>query len=153
MVHSNRTVVALLHKHFSSWLSTFCKSVSIIANCTYTTVSECYITAYVNNTFTFFSSQLITCNFPSVPIVFHQFFTWFARGDVYLWLSLVKKRQCRWKRELNEPCDYITNLVSPYTWLMAWQWYHCLLPRTEDKCGHGLSIPQCIKSKIAQKDI
>jgi len=29
MVHSDRTLVALLNKHFSSWLSTFCNSVSI----------------------------------------------------------------------------------------------------------------------------
>ena len=29
MVHSDRTVVDLLHRHFRSWLSTFCNSISI----------------------------------------------------------------------------------------------------------------------------
>jgi hypothetical protein len=33
-------MVVLLHKHFSSWLSTFCNSISIITNCMYATVSE-----------------------------------------------------------------------------------------------------------------
>ena len=35
MVHCNRTVVVLLHKHFSSWLTIFCNSISIIMNCMY----------------------------------------------------------------------------------------------------------------------
>jgi len=34
-VHSARTGVVLLHKHFSLWLNIFCNSVSIITNCTY----------------------------------------------------------------------------------------------------------------------
>jgi hypothetical protein len=53
-VHSKRTVVVLLHKHFSSWLSTFFNSISIITNCTYTTTSESNITEFVNNSFHFF---------------------------------------------------------------------------------------------------
>jgi hypothetical protein len=40
MVHSGRSVVVLLHRHFSSWLNTVFNSVSIITNCTYATVSE-----------------------------------------------------------------------------------------------------------------
>jgi len=36
-----------------------------------------------------FSSQLISSNFSSIPIVFHQFFTWIALGDVDLHFSLI----------------------------------------------------------------
>jgi hypothetical protein len=36
-----------------------------------------------------FSSQLITSNFSSVPIVFHQFFTCIALEDVDLHFSLI----------------------------------------------------------------
>ena len=34
MVHSERTGVVLMHKHFSSRLNTFCNSVSTVTNCT-----------------------------------------------------------------------------------------------------------------------
>jgi len=36
MVHSDRTVVVLLHKHLSSYLSTFLNCVSIFMNLTFT---------------------------------------------------------------------------------------------------------------------
>jgi hypothetical protein len=55
-VHSARTVVVLLHKHCSSWLSIFCNSISIITNCTYANVSKSNIMTYVNNLFPFFRS-------------------------------------------------------------------------------------------------
>jgi len=31
------------------------------------------------------------------------------------------------KRKLNELHDYITDVISPYTWLKVWQWCHTLL--------------------------
>ena len=40
MIHSNRTVVLLLHKHFGCWLSTSCNPISIITNCTYVDISN-----------------------------------------------------------------------------------------------------------------
>jgi len=55
-VHSDRTVVVLLHKHFSSWISTFCNSTSITMNCMYANISESHIMASVNNSFNFFKS-------------------------------------------------------------------------------------------------
>ena len=55
-IHSDRTVVVLLHKHIHSWLITFFNSVSIIANCMYATMSDYNIMAYVNNLFIFFKS-------------------------------------------------------------------------------------------------
>jgi len=44
------------HTHFSSWLNTFCNSMSIIMNCKYAATGESNITAYINNLFTFFKS-------------------------------------------------------------------------------------------------
>jgi len=40
MVHSDRTVVVLLHKQFSSWIISFFNSISIVLNCTYTTMND-----------------------------------------------------------------------------------------------------------------
>jgi hypothetical protein len=52
------------------------------------------ITAYVNSLFTF-SSRLITSNFSSVLIVFHQFFTWIALDDIPLWFSFLLVRRAK----------------------------------------------------------
>jgi len=54
MGYSDRTALVLLHEHFSSYLSTFFNSISVITNCTYITLSNPNIMAYVNNSFTFF---------------------------------------------------------------------------------------------------
>ena len=88
MAHSDRTDVVLLHKHFSSWLSIFCNSVSIITNCIYATISKSNITAYVNNWFTLFKSVYY------VQFLFNtDFFCWFfiyiALRDVDLHISLI----------------------------------------------------------------
>jgi hypothetical protein len=40
-----------------------------------------------------FSSQLITSNFSSMPIVFRQFSIWIALGDVELCFSLMLVRK------------------------------------------------------------
>ena len=53
--NSDRTMVILLHEHFSFWLNTFCNAMSIITNCAYVNVSEYNIMAYVKNSFTFFT--------------------------------------------------------------------------------------------------
>jgi hypothetical protein len=94
-VHSERSVVVLLHKHFSSWLSTFCNSVGIFTNCTYATISESSITAY-STIHSHLSSQLIVSNFPSVPIVFWQISTQTAPGyvDMHFSLMLVRSQWC-----------------------------------------------------------
>jgi len=55
-VLSEKTVVVLLHKHFSSWLSIFFNSIGIFMNCTYASTREFNITTYVNNSFTLFKS-------------------------------------------------------------------------------------------------
>jgi hypothetical protein len=74
-----------------------------------------------------FSGQLITCNFCSVPTVFHWCFTWVALGDVHLCFSLMVTKASAVEGELHQPCVYIINIIYLYTWLMAWQWHHFLL--------------------------
>jgi hypothetical protein len=44
--HSERVVVALLHKHCKSWLSTLCGSIGIISHCKYAAMSKSNITPY-----------------------------------------------------------------------------------------------------------
>ena len=79
--------------HVIKTCSTFFNSLSIIMNCMYTNKStnksDSNSMSYVNNSFTFFSRLLITSNISSVPIVFHQFFTQIALGDVDLCFSLM----------------------------------------------------------------
>jgi len=73
MVHSDRSVIVLLHKYFRSWLSTYCKSIIVSTCCMNTAVSESTIVPCVNNSP--FSSQLIMSNFSSGWIIVHQFLT------------------------------------------------------------------------------
>ena len=87
-VHSTRTVIVMVHKHFSCWCSTFFNFVSIIMNYMYTTISESRITAHVNICSTF-SSWLIMSNLSYILIIFRQFFTWIALVDVDLHFSLI----------------------------------------------------------------
>ena len=87
-VHSDRTVVDLLHEYFRSSLSTFCKSISIVTFCMYATMSESNIIPCVKNSFTF--SNYVY--FSSIWIVIRNFFTWIALGDVELCSSLMLVR-------------------------------------------------------------
>jgi len=72
-----------------------------------------------------FSSCLIMSNFPSTLTVFLQLFTWTALGDLDLCFSLILVMLL--KRKLHQPCDYITKVINPHMWLMAWQCHHFLL--------------------------
>jgi len=116
-VHSDRTVVDLLHEYFRSSLSTFCKSISIVTFCMYATMSESNIIPCVKNSFTF--SNYVY--FSSIWIVIRNFFTWIALGDVELCSSLMLVRnanaveeETRWTMWLyhkhNQPIR-ITNRV------------------------------------------
>jgi len=59
-------------------------------------------------------------NFSSILIFYHRFFTWLAISDVDLHFSLMLVRKANpveanvLKRKLNEPHDYITNVINPY---------------------------------------
>jgi hypothetical protein len=56
MVHSDRTVLVLICKHFSSRVSTICNSISLIVDCTCATMRECSLMAYVSSLFIFYKS-------------------------------------------------------------------------------------------------
>jgi hypothetical protein len=58
----------------------------------HSSMCESNITAYINNSFTFFKLAYYI-SFSSLLIVFHQFFTWIALGDAGLrfWLIWVRK--------------------------------------------------------------
>jgi hypothetical protein len=69
MVHSNGTVVVLLHTQTFRFrllafnvihaLSTFCNFVNIITNCIYAPMTETNVTVYVNNSLLFFQVGLL----------------------------------------------------------------------------------------------
>jgi len=83
-VHSNRTVVVLLYKHFSS----FCNSISTITNSMYAIISESNI-RHMSTVCSPFLSWFITSNFSLILIVLYQFFTRIALSDAYLCFSLI----------------------------------------------------------------
>jgi len=99
-----------LHKHFSSWLSTFCNSISIIMNCMYTAMSKSNITAYVNSSFIFFMLPYYVC-FSLILIVFHQFSSWITLDDVDLCFSLILVTKA--------------NAVEGGTTSAAWLYHQC----------------------------
>jgi len=74
-------------------------------NCTYTSMSESTITAYVNSLITFF---IITYNL-SLPTVFCLFFTWIELGNVDRNFSLVLVTKTHAvEGDLHHPCDYVS---------------------------------------------
>jgi len=63
-----------------------------------------------------FSSQCITTNFSLLLIVSCQFFTWIALGDVDLFFSLILVTKSNFvEREVHQPHDDTTNVISPHT--------------------------------------
>jgi len=80
MVHSDSTAVVLLQKHLIPDLAL---TMSIVTNCVYAAMSK----PNVLRTSAVVQVQLIMSVFCSIPIVFHQFFTWIALGDIDLCFS------------------------------------------------------------------
>jgi hypothetical protein len=82
-------------------------------------MSESNITPYVKNSFTFFKS-LNGSNLSSELTVVRRFFTWTALGggDLGFSLTLVRKANAV-DSKLDNPRDYITNVINPYALLMA----------------------------------
>jgi len=99
---------------------------------TYTNMSKSNIMAYVCQSFVHVFQvgllHLISLqNFSSVPFVFCWFFAWIALGDVDWHFSLILlKKSMPLKGELHHAREYI-NIISPYTWMMAWQTLYFLL--------------------------
>ena len=89
-VYSDMSVVVLLRKHFTSWLST-----SVILSALSQTLCLLIwanLTLWPMLTIHWpFSIWLIMTNFSSVQIVFHWFFTWIAPDYLYFLLILVTK--------------------------------------------------------------
>ena len=62
-----------------------------------------------------FSSQLIMSNFSSILIVFGQFFTWIALGDVDLHFSLILVTKAKAvEGELHQLHECTTNVIRPH---------------------------------------
>jgi len=100
-VHSDMTVVVLLHKHFSSWLSTYCNSISVIMYCTYATVSESKIMPFFSNSFTFFKLAYYVCCLFSTDClspIFHLDCTRWCRFTLLTHIG--KKSQCSRRENL-----------------------------------------------------
>jgi hypothetical protein len=86
MVHSNRTVVSLLYKHFSSWFSIVCNSSAhqeLYVRC-YEQIQHCAICQQFVHLL-----QVSLLGLISVMIVLCRFFTLIALGDVNLCFSLI----------------------------------------------------------------
>jgi hypothetical protein len=118
-VLSEKTVIVLLHKHFSSWLNIFFNS---IGNFMFvrTLVRANLTLRHMSTILSPFSNWLITSNFSLIPIGFPLFFTWIELDDVDLRFSLkLVKKTMLWKREPHQPRDYTTKVIKPYTWPMT----------------------------------
>jgi len=121
-VHSDRTVVVLLHKHFNSWLSTFCDSISIIMNCMYANISESHIMASVNNLFDFFKLAYYIYFLFNTDCLLPDFHLDCTRCCRFMYLCfsfILVTKPMPLKRELHQPHDYINNVINPYIWMMA----------------------------------
>ena len=112
-------MAVLLHKHFLFRLSPFFNSASIITHCQYATMNKPNITLYVTLHFPFYDSAYFVSNFSSVPIVFRQFFTCTALGDVDLRFSLMLLRKCsaveeetKWAAWLYHWCNQSIHLTE-----------------------------------------
>ena len=109
-VNSNRTVVVLLHKHFSSWPGCFFNSVSItwiLHMLLWASLSLWHMSAVCSPS----SSRLITSNLSSILIVFRRFSTWIALGDVDLCFSVMLSRKA--------------NALEEETTWAAWLYHRC----------------------------
>jgi len=114
-IDSDRTVVVLVHKHFSSWLCTFCNCISIIMICTYANMSTPNITAYIKSSFTFYS-------FTSLLIVLCQFYSCITLGNVDLGFSLIflskandGEGRITWPDCLYHQCNQSTHMTEGMT--------------------------------------
>ena len=86
-------------------------------------------------------------NFSSVLIVFHWIFNWIALDDVDLWLThFGNKSQCFY-----HPCDYITSVINPYTWLVAWQWHHFLQASNTRRVARDCVCQMALNQKLSCK--
>jgi hypothetical protein len=114
------------------------------------------------------------CNFSSILIVFHQFFTWIALGDADLHFSLILVRKAnavdeetKWAtwfyHQRNQSIHVtdgvkVTSLLASLLQKVKVTTNHLCqimlnrkLLRTFDKCDHRSSMPNHVKPKIMGK--
>ena len=136
-------MVALLHTHFSFWLSTFFNSIRIFMNCMYTVNLTLRRTSAVQ---LFQVSWLLLIL--SMLIVFQHFFTWIALGtvDFHVCVILVTK------------ANAVMGGTTSATWLYrSYQSIHMTggmtvmslfaTPPTLNTTGHGLCTSHRVKPK------
>ena len=139
-------MVILLDKHFSSWLSTFCNSISIATNFAYATVAESNIMAYVNKLFTFFEATCYVSSLFNTDCLTLVFQLDCARWCRFMFLVLVTKANAVGRGTtravwLYHPC----NQPLPLTDGMQWPLF--LLVTNIRQVGHRSSMPEGIKPK------
>ena len=100
-----------------------------MTDCTYVVMSEFNITECQQFIHVFQVSFLRL-----ISLEYWLCFADFSLGLHYLMFLYIYGSRSRWKekpmllkRKLHEPLDFITNVIYPYTWLMAWQWRHFML--------------------------
>jgi hypothetical protein len=142
-VHSDRTVVVLLHKHFSSWISTLCVSafsriehLLLWANVT--------LTLYVNNFF-----HLLEVSLLHTGCLSPDFYLDCTRWCKFMFLThFNNKSQCFWRRNYISPV-----IISPMYSIHIHDWWYnsdvtFCWPPTQGNIGHRLYMPNRDKPKI-----
>ena len=142
----SQSLYQLSYLAYSSSLSTYCQSISIITNCTYATMSKSNIMTYVNSLFTFSRSAydieflFYTCCLLSI---FHLDCTRWCRSTSLVHIS--KKFQCCWRG------NYMSSVyVKKHN-----QFIHTTdgvtvtsLSPTDAKCGQGWSTSNRVKEDL-----
>jgi hypothetical protein len=151
MVHSDRTVVVFLHKHFSSWHSTFFNSISIITN-SVTLISASLTLCHTSTIPSPSSNPLITANFSLILPYAYFSLGLHAVGEVDLYFLLMSVRK--------------TNTVDEETTQATWLYQQCnqskhttdgvtvmslTAPATADKYGHRSSVLIVLNWKLSHK--
>jgi hypothetical protein len=112
-VHSDRTVVVLLVPYLT---------LSVIVS-----TLSCIVCMLLWANLTLWHMSTICSPFSSCLIKSHLS-SWIALDDVDPTFSLILvTKPIPLKEELHHPCDYITNVIILYAWLMAWKWCHFLV--------------------------
>jgi len=94
-IRFNRTLLVLLHRHFSSDLP-LSLILSALSQIVHTLILANLTLWHMSTIHSPFSSQLMTSNFSSVLIVFCRCFNWLVLGhvDLHFSFTLVTKNQC-----------------------------------------------------------
>ena len=144
VVHSNRTVVVLLHtrryslfqivgtflpKHLALSLILWASS-RIVHVVLWASLISCHLLTICSP----FSGQLTTSNVSSVPVVFHWFFTWISLGQSW-WINGTRKDFLSTRHSLLPPFFYFFCLIGI---CMLWRMCMCV-------CAYIYTYWDCIE--------